>query len=356
MKKRIAIIILLILLIILLNLLFLSQNIAEFFSVNISRYINIGLGAVTSLVDFSIAEWVFLGLIISLVLGLIVFALRLITLRFSKVKKTIFSFIITVLSLVLVISLTITSGYSRKTIDAPLNLAVEAVDDGKLKNAAEYYSAELIAANVNIQRGGDGNVLLPYTFSELSDLLNEEFNKLNNNYFTDYNFKAKPVIMSKPMTYFISGVYFPLTAEANVSTISPPYQLPVTMAHELSHSRGVMREDEANFLAYYICINSDNIYLKYCGLMHAAIITINNFAAENYDDAKVMFENLPEEIRTEFKNASDLYDKYDNELLTSVSEFFNNIWLKSNKVSQGTASYSDTAKRLYALYKNLNQI
>lgn len=354
MKRRIISIVILAFLIILLNLLFLSENIAEFFSVSISRYINVGLGAATSLVNFSIAEWVFLGLALSLVLGLIALVFRLITLRFFKVKKSISRFIIAVLSIVLVINLTITSGYSRKTIDEPLNLSVETLDETKIEDAARYYYSKLTALNNEVARDKDGNVAA-VDFKEINDLLNAEFEKLDNKYFTGYNFKAKPVTLSKLMTYFsISGIYFPLTGEANISTICPNYQMPIIMAHELSHARGVMREDEANFLAYYICINSDNFYLQYCGYMLAFTVMINNFAINKEASAQELYNSLPEQIRTEFKNALEFYDKYDSKFLTSVSEFFNNLWLKSNKVKEGTASYSKTAARLYVLYKKNN--
>jgi len=58
----------------------------------------------------------------------------------------------------------------------------------------------------------------------------------------------------KAIKNYVSQPYnrsiFPFTFEANVNVDIPPYQIPSTMLHELSHLRGFMREDEANFISY----------------------------------------------------------------------------------------------------------
>ena len=56
----------------------------------------------------------------------------------------------------------------------------------------------------------------------------------------------------------VSGIYSPFTIEANVNRDMVPYNIPFTACHELSHLRGFMREDEANFIAFLACVYSDN--------------------------------------------------------------------------------------------------
>jgi len=352
---KLKFIIILAALIIILNLLFLSSAVAEFFSTTVSRFFNIVLTSIFGVVGFSVAEWVFLFLIVFVIVKIVLLIINLIRARFLKVKKSLYRLVLLALIIVLVINLTITSGYSRPSLDKPLNLTLEQLDEQKLKAAAVYYGAELTNANQNIERDENGDVKSPYSFNELNKLLNSEFDKLNNKYFTNHDFTAKKIVFSNALCAFsISGMYFPLTCEPNVSTTCMSYELPIIMAHELSHAHGVMRENEANFLAYYICINSDDQYLKYCGLMYAAIIMINNYNNFNHDDATALYDALPKAIRTEYDNASKFYDKHQNNFLSSVADFFNNLWLQSNKVTNGTNSYSDTAVRLYALYKLSN--
>lgn len=340
-------------LIIILNLLFLSESIAEWFTVNISRYINIALGAVFSIFgSFSIAEWLFILAVVSAIAVVIIIIVFLFKAKFrKKAGKMALNLVSAVLFIVLTVNLTITSGYSRKPIDAPLNLKIEKLTEEKAKFAAEYFRDELVLVNDKISRDENGDIGA-IDFKKLNELLNLEYKKqLDNNYFTDYNFSAKKIVLSPLLTYFsISGMYSPFTGEANISNIRPNYQLPVIMAHELAHSRGVLREDEAEFLAYYICINSESDYLRYCGLMYASNRMINTVYQTNDKAALEIRNSYPEEINVEIKNRNALYEKYDNEFLSNVGDFFNNLWLKSNKVSDGTVSYSKTAQRLYALY------
>ena len=46
---------------------------------------------------------------------------------------------------------------------------------------------------------------------------------------------------------------FALTIEANYNTAMTPYNIPFTACHELSHLRGFMQEEEANFIAFLAC-------------------------------------------------------------------------------------------------------
>ena len=61
---------------------------------------------------------------------------------------------------------------------------------------------------------------------------------------------AKGIHFSRVMSYLdFTGFFFPFTAEANVNTDFPAGLFASTVAHELSHQRGVAREQEANFVA-----------------------------------------------------------------------------------------------------------
>ncbi|MFQ8979614.1 MAG: DUF3810 family protein [Waltera sp.] len=40
---------------------------------------------------------------------------------------------------------------------------------------------------------------------------------------------------------------------------------PATMCHELAHIRGYIYEDEANFIAFLACVESDDSTFQYAG-------------------------------------------------------------------------------------------
>lgn len=45
-----------------------------------------------------------------------------------------------------------------------------------------------------------------------------------------------------------TGFYFPFTGEANVNMDSPSAYLPATVCHEMAHQRGIISEQECNFV------------------------------------------------------------------------------------------------------------
>ena len=51
-----------------------------------------------------------------------------------------------------------------------------------------------------------------------------------------------------------TGFYFPFTGECNVNVDFPAATLPSTVAHELSHRRGIASEQECNFRAVLACL------------------------------------------------------------------------------------------------------
>jgi len=62
-----------------------------------------------------------------------------------------------------------------------------------------------------------------------------------------------------------TGVYMGLMGEANVNVNTPLAFLPATAAHELGHSHGVGKEDEANFLGIIAAAMSDDPEFSYSG-------------------------------------------------------------------------------------------
>ena len=106
---------------------------------------------------------------------------------------------------------------------------------------------------------------------ELFKKIKEEYAKIDGNYLTKFSANPKQLhIFGWLYTEMnISGVSFLPTGEANYNQYIPNIDLPFVVAHELAHTKGVMGEDEANDLAMYVCLNSDDPYLKYSALANA---------------------------------------------------------------------------------------
>ena len=158
----------------------------------------------------------------------------------------------------------------------------------------------------------------------------------------------KPVLFSEVMSYLnITGVYFPFTAEANVNIASPDFLIPVTMCHELSHLRGFMREDEANFIAYLVCRESSDVLFEYSGTMLALIHASNAL----YSADPALYEELVQTytpgMLADLRDNSEYWQRHEG-LIGDISDTVNDTYLKANRQSDGVKSYGRMVDLLLA--------
>jgi len=159
------------------------------------------------------------------------------------------------------------------------------------------------------------------------------------------------VILSEPMTYtHIAGVYSFFTGEANVNTNFPDYTIPFTVAHELAHQRGIAREDEANFVAFLVCKESDDPYIRYSGYLNLfEYVSSALYSADQELYAKVA-STLNTDVRYELMAYSKFFDKYRDSVAADVSGAVNDAYLKLQG-TEGTRSYGLVVDLAVAYYK-----
>ena len=76
----------------------------------------------------------------------------------------------------------------------------------------------------------------------------------------------KPIYFSNLMSQqSLMGMYFPFSMEANINTTMYVLNRPYVMCHELSHLKGYMQEEEANYIAYLACMQSKDPFFQYSG-------------------------------------------------------------------------------------------
>jgi|AGTN01.1.fsa_nt_gi hypothetical protein len=163
--------------------------------------------------------------------------------------------------------------------------------------------------------------------------------------------RAKPVLYSVGLSWaHITGIYFPYTGESNVNTDIPDLLFAATCLHETAHQRGFSREDEANFLAYYVSRFSGDAGDAYSGTMLALIHSMNQL----YDtDSDRYFE-----LRAAYSDGMDrdvaAYSEYWQQFESPVSETaetVNNTFLKANMQQDGVKSYGRMVDLLIGLWR-----
>ena len=154
-----------------------------------------------------------------------------------------------------------------------------------------------------------------------------------------FSSRAKGMLLSPLMTSLeLTGIYFPYTGESNVNTLYPTYDLCYTVAHEMSHQRGIMRENEANFMAFLLCYTSDDPYLKYSAAMNIYSYVAGALNATDRDRFLEIYSRLTDGPRADFSASRAVAEQYENELLAEISERVNDWFLKSNG-TPGVVSY-----------------
>ena len=205
----------------------------------------------------------------------------------------------------------------------------------------------------NIHYGNDGFSIMPYGYAEMNDKLIAAYDKVCDEYgfVQRLDSNVKPVMLSEAMSYtHITGVYTFFTGEANINVAFPDYTIPFTAAHELSHQRGIARENEANFMAFLVCVNSDDAYIRYCAYLNMyeyVMVALSSADTSIYLNARYF---IPSQVNNELVAYSEFYEKYRNSVASEVSESVNDTFLKLHG-TEGVQSYGMVVDLAVAYYK-----
>jgi hypothetical protein len=252
-----------------------------------------------------------------------------------------------------IFTLNFAAGYRGSTLDKKLGMNRQKV------SATELYETSLVLIDgiedslENICFENEGFSVMPYNYSGMNDKLMDAYSSASEKYgfIQKLNSRTKPVMLSEPMSYtHITGVYTFFTGEANINVNFPDYCVVYTAAHELAHQRGIAREDEANFMAFLICLESDDAYVRYCGYLNLYEYVASALSRANKDLFNDSYSRLPEAVKGELRAYSAFYKKYEHSTASKVSETVNNTFLTSQG-TPGTKSYGMVVDLAVAYYK-----
>ena len=181
------------------------------------------------------------------------------------------------------------------------------------------------------------------TARQAFEVLSKSFPTLPEGYGT-----PKAVMASRGMSYLnITGIFFPFTMEANVNVDVVDYNIPFTMCHELTHLRGYMREDEANFVAYLACLASMDKDFNYSGALSAFIYSINALEQADPERAAAVYPHISDAVWRDL-NANTAYWQQFETPLAEVSSNVNSAYLQANGTEDGVQSYGRMVDLLLA--------
>ena len=209
---------------------------------------------------------------------------------------------------------------------------------------AEYVIEQVNSTYQQLPHNADGNVIMP-TLAELNELLRQEYKRLDSDYFSPYTPNVKGILNKRIMSELhITGVFFAPFGEPNINVTRMDVFTPSVIAHELAHSKGVMRESDANTVASYLLLTSDNAFLRYSGYvdcLSSALRMVRMYPNSNSDYASLSSLIHPG-VSREIANYNKHWMQY--KVLDDIGDFFNDIYLKLQGQKDGTDSYVEPPK------------
>lgn len=335
-----------------------SYFVEQIHALHVYKWLSQLISLITGLVPISLAEIIILILPILLVVLLIKFIIHLVkdrdNLKINAVKGLIN---ISCALSVVIFSFTILGGlnYYRYPFSYYSNLEIEKYSLEELYGLTMQLTEQANELRSQISRVDDKDV---YDLSMSNYKLAKEANRAMKNLSKDYpvfsgRYAApKPVLMSRFMSYAeITGIFIPFTMEANVNVDIPDYAIGYTMLHEMAHQRGFMREDEANYIAYLAGISSDNIDLQYSSAMLALISSGNALYSRDSDLYFEIRSIYSEGIINDIRANTEYWVKYEDTVVSTVSNKINDTYLKANAQVDGVQSYGRMVDLLLAKYR-----
>lgn len=149
----------------------------------------------------------------------------------------------------------------------------------------------------------------------------------------------------------LCGIYSPFTIEANYNREMPYYNIPHTICHELSHLKGFMREDEANFIGYMACIGSSSADFRYSGYLMGWVYAGNALAKMDLDAYYQLHGKLNPEAVMDLNWNNQFWDRFDGKVAEASTEL-NDKYLKANSQEDGVRSYGRMVDLMLAYYKD----
>lgn len=324
------------------------------YSSTIYPYIGRGLGFISGLFPFSIAE-LFLIAIASLPI-ILLFILFINPRIIRNNLSAIFHWTIRIFAIIYILFYFLWGfNYFRLDYMDITDMNKEAATFEELKEL----SLEIIKKTNYIRSGliedADGVLYIEEDFQELNDiaLLGFEGMDLASINSGKGHIQAKPVFLSKYMSYTgIMGIYVPFTSESNVNIDIPNHSLLSTISHEMAHQLGFAKEEEANFIAYKVNTNNPDERYQYSGYYLAMQHLINEVYRDSREEYFLLYNQISDAVKRDM-DFGNVYWQSKEGKAEEVMTTMNDNYLKANNQSEGIRSYNLVVRLLLSEYKDL---
>jgi hypothetical protein len=228
--------------------------------------------------------------------------------------------------------------YHRKPLNEQMGMSIE-YDQTDLESTLNDLITKSNELHLSLVENDSLAVNFPYSKEELLEKA-VSFDPLTNNQLEEI-YKVKKSLFSLPLSYMgYSGYLNPITLEAQVNSKIPKISFITTILHETAHQMGYASEKEANFIAFFSAINSEDPYVQYAGYTFAIRYCYGDLLISDREKAIEIIGNLNPGIIKNIRAVNQFWVEYINPLRPFFKKTYDG-YLKVNGQKSGIMSYNE---------------
>ena len=316
-----------------------SYAAADFLNSTVSTGYRFIMAKITEILPFSLFE-IFMYLVLPLIAFLVFASVKLCKTEVARARYA-FSLLGVVLIVYSAFALSTSIAYNVSPIGTRLGMDNVEITPENLYDTAKILLDESNSIAEKLEFDENGSAIMPYSLDELSRKLGDAYASLSekHNFIPGYSTRVKPILTKDAMSSVrLLGIYTFFTGEANINIDYPDANLPFTTAHEFAHQRGIIRENEANFVAFLVCIESDDDFIRYSGYLRLYEYVASSLYRTDVELYRELLSTMSDDVRGELIYESEVSKKYADGWIGKLSNKLNDLYLKANG-TEGVVSY-----------------
>ena len=330
-----------------------SSAFANAYSYYVYRVLSLGIGSVMGLLPFSVVELLLYATILFVLFDFVKQLRRAIRAGIAHPLRRFLGHLFLILSALLVLYVFLCGiNYHRTSFSQEAGLSVTLDEHGTVYDEADlialcdYLVTEINATEAQLDVPFIGQTMetpkasaawlwhAGRTGQRAMEKLGHRYRRLSGH----YPF-PKPILN----TWLLSvqqttGVYSPFTVEANYNRDIAYYDIPFTICHELSHLRGYMQEEEANFIGVLATIGADDLYFNYSGYVSAWVYAGNALARIDSSAFATLYARINARTRQDMLYNNAYWKQFEGKP-AEAHEQLNDAYLKIQGQATGVRSY-----------------
>jgi hypothetical protein len=117
----------------------------------------------------------------------------------------------------------------------------------------------------------------------------------------------------------------------------------------MAHQLGYAREDEANFIAFVVCVHSDDSSVRYSGYLNALSIVSAILSDSPPERSREIYSSLGDGARADLRERNEFWSRYLG-TASEVSHRVNDTYLRANRIESGARSYNEDVSLVISYY------